>query len=99
MKRVVIFGFSANPPANHHLAIIQELFKVFGKIIVIPRGTDQNKLSIAATTHNQRRDMVNLMFSDLPNIEIDPVRSSLAEVLRTRALGASETSYGIHYSL
>ncbi|MDP3792360.1 MAG: NUDIX domain-containing protein [bacterium] len=27
--------------------------------------------------------------------EIHPVRSSLAEVLRTRALGASETSYGI----
>ncbi len=71
MKQVVIFGFSANPPANHHLAIIQELLKVFGKVIVIPRGTDQNKLSTAATTHNQRKDMVNLMFSDLPNIEID----------------------------
>ena len=34
MKRVVIFGFSANPPANHHLVIIQELFKVFGKVII-----------------------------------------------------------------
>lgn len=71
MKRVVIFGFSANPPANHHLAIIQELLRVFGKVIIIPRGTDQNKLSTAVTTHNQRKDMVNLMFSDLSNIEID----------------------------
>jgi nicotinic acid mononucleotide adenylyltransferase len=71
MPKLVIFGFSANPPANHHLAIVQELLKIFEKIIVIPRGTDQNKLSTTATTHNQRKDMVNLMFSDLPNIEID----------------------------
>ncbi len=71
MPKLVTFGFSANPPANHHLAIVQELIKIFEKIIVIPRGTDQNKLSTAATTHNQRRDMVSLMFSDLPNIEID----------------------------
>ena len=36
---------------------------------------------------------------ELPNIGVHPVRSSLAEVQRTRALSASETSYGIHLVL
>lgn len=71
MSKLVIFGFSANPPANHHLAIVKKLIRSFGKVFIIPRGTDSNKLSTTTTTHNQRKDMVNLMFSDLPNIEID----------------------------
>lgn len=69
--RVVIFGFSANPPGNHHLAIVQELLETFRRVIVMPRGTDSNKPSTAITTPAQRKEMVKLVFSNLPNTEID----------------------------
>ncbi|MDP3792357.1 MAG: nicotinate-nicotinamide nucleotide adenylyltransferase [bacterium] len=71
MKKLVIFGASFNPPANHHLLIVKKLIESFEKVIIIPRGTDSNKSSTAATTHSQRKDMVNLMFSEIPEVEID----------------------------
>lgn len=70
-KSVIIFGFSANPPANHHLTIIHKLIELFGKVIIIPRGTNSDKPSTSKTTPDQRRDMVNLIFANEPNVEID----------------------------
>lgn len=69
--QIALFGLSANPPANHHLLIVLRLIEIFGKVIVIPRGTDSNKPSTAETAPLQRKEMVKLAFSSLPNIEID----------------------------
>lgn len=71
MSKVAIFGFSANPPGNHHLVIVQKLLEVFEKVIVMPRGTDSNKPSTAETTTFQRKEMVKLVFSNIQNVEID----------------------------
>lgn len=71
MKKTAIFGFSANPPGNHHLAIVNKLLEVFDKVILIPRGTDSDKPSIAETTPLQRKDMVRLTFENLIQAEID----------------------------
>ena len=70
-EKISIFGFSANPPANHHLSIIQGLTRVFDRVIVIPRGTSSNKTSTATTTTGQRMDMVKLIFSPFPDLKID----------------------------
>lgn len=71
MNKIALFGFSANPPAKHHTFIVKNILKLFGKVIIIPRGTDSNKPSTFETTSNQRKEMVNLVFSDIPNLDID----------------------------
>ena len=70
-KNIIIFGFSANPPGDHHLYIVQKLTQLFRNVIVIPRGPDKNKPSIYETTPSQRKKMVRLAFSNIPNLEID----------------------------
>lgn len=71
MSKIIIFGLSANPPANHHLLIVQKLIEIFGKVVIIPRGSNSDKPSTTTTTHDQRKEMVHLVFSGLPHIEID----------------------------
>lgn len=71
MKKIAIFGSSFNPPGSHHLAITRKLISSFGKVVIIPRGTAPNKPSIAETTLLQRKTMVKLAFSGLPEAEID----------------------------
>ncbi len=71
MSKLAIFGFSANPPANHHLTIVRTLTRVFKRVIIIPRGTDKNKLSTYETAPAQRKEMVRLAFLKIPNLEID----------------------------
>jgi len=71
MKKMAIFGFSANPPANHHILIVRKLIRLFQKVVIIPRGTDSNKPSTFETTPLQRKEMVRLAFHNLPNAELD----------------------------
>lgn len=71
MKKIAIFGFSANPPGNHHFKIVKTLTCLFEKVFVIPRGTNSNKPSIAETTPLQRKEMVKLAFNGLLDMEID----------------------------
>ena len=69
--KIVIFGFSANPPSNNHIAIVTKLTQLFERVVIIPRGTNSNKPSTFETTSLQRKEMVKLAFSGLSNTEID----------------------------
>lgn len=71
MNKLVIFGLSANPPANHHLLIISKLKELYEKVVVIPRGTGSNKPSTNSTSHDQRKEMVQIVFGKIPDVDID----------------------------
>lgn len=71
MNKLIIFGLSANPPANHHLLIVSKLKELYERTVVIPRGNGSNKPSINSTTHDQRKEMVKIVFGKIPDVDID----------------------------
>jgi|SRR3989344_609381 len=71
VKRLVIFGASFNPPANHHIIIARRLIEEFDKVIIIPCGIRSDKPSTTAASPPHRKEMVKLAFSNIQNVEID----------------------------
>ena len=71
MSDIILFGLSANPPANHHIGIVRSLLEVSSKVIIIPSGTRKQKPSTSTTSPKDRKEMVSLAFGQVPNTEID----------------------------
>lgn len=70
-KRVAIYGGSFNPPARHHLRIIEQLQRSYDQVIVVPCGSGRKDKTLLAVTDSQRKDMSELAITGIENIRLD----------------------------
>ncbi len=71
MTKLAIYGLSGNPPANHHLVIIEKLIDNFDSVIVVASGARAQKPSTIPVPPFHKKAMIRLALEDVPNIEID----------------------------
>ena len=66
-KRIAVYGGSFNPPGLHHREITVKLLEWFDEIFIVPCGARDDKNSSQIVSPDQRRQMIELNFNDLPN--------------------------------
>lgn len=82
MKRVIaIYPGSFDPVTNGHLDLIHRGAKIFDELVVaILRNPDKHPLFSVP----ERREMLEAMTKELPNVHVDEFQGLLVEYARTR---------------
>lgn len=70
-RNVVVYGGSFNPPAKHHLQIVETLIRLFDVVLIVPCGPRKDKASVDSSLLEHRKKMVELNFSNLEKIQFD----------------------------
>lgn len=78
MKKIVLFGLSANPPTMGHVLILQYISSIadFDEILVIPVYEHAVKDNLIEFHH--RLEMCKLAFNNINKVSIDPIESFLS---------------------
>ena len=86
MKRVIaIYPGSFDPVTNGHLDLIHRGAKIFDELVVaILRNPEKDPLFSVP----ERRDMLEAMTKDLPNVHVDEFQGLLVDYARTRQAAA-----------
>jgi pantetheine-phosphate adenylyltransferase len=86
LKRVIaIYPGSFDPVTNGHLDLIHRGAKIFDELVVaILRNPEKDPLFSVP----ERRDMLEAMTKDLPNVHVDEFQGLLVDYARTRQAAA-----------
>jgi pantetheine-phosphate adenylyltransferase len=86
LKRVIaIYPGSFDPVTNGHLDLIHRGAKIFDELVVaILRNPEKNPLFSVP----ERREMLEAMTKDLPNVKVDEFEGLLVDYARTRSAAA-----------
>lgn len=68
---IAVFGGSFNPPGIHHRQIVQALSQHFDLVLVVPCGFRPDKAGSEFVSPEDRKNMLELTFGDLPKVKID----------------------------
>lgn len=68
--RISVFGGSFNPPGLHHREIVQKLRQEFDRVLVVPCGFRSDKQSATLVSSEQRKQMIEYTFADMPGVEV-----------------------------
>lgn len=70
IERIAIFGGSFNPPAPHHVELVDRL-DMFDKVFIVPCGARPDKPSTDATSSIHRLAMCKLAFTENERVRLD----------------------------
>ena len=70
-KRIAIYGLNANPPGNHHVAIVKALTLKFDLVYVVPSGGRPDKSDTECVKSVHRGMMSALAFCGIPKVIVD----------------------------
>lgn len=78
-KTIAIFGGSFNPPAIHHIRIIEALLTNFNKVAIVPCGPRKDKSSTNILDLTHRKRLCELAFSKTNNtlLDLDDLNNSI----------------------
>jgi nicotinate (nicotinamide) nucleotide adenylyltransferase len=86
MKRIAVFGLSANPPGENHRSIVMALSRKYDKVIVVPCGPRPDKETTNDIPSLDRAVMTDMTFGDIPKVEIDLADLEQSVFTRTHVL-------------
>ena len=70
-RTLAVYGGSFNPPGRHHRAIVEQLFRSFDGVVVVPCGPRPDKPFTNDVEPVHRAAMVDLNFRSLPAARVD----------------------------
>ena len=82
-KRIALFGGSFDPPTSAHREIVAEAAQSFYEVVVVPCGPRPDKLTVNNIPSIHRAVMVDMTFTDLPNVTVDLTDLELTDFTRT----------------
>jgi NAD+ kinase len=94
MKRIAVFGLSANPPGENHRSIVMALSRRYDKVIVVPCGPRPDKETTNDIPSLDRAVMTDMTFMDIPKVEIDLADLEQSVFTRTHVLLDRYTDQG-----
>ena len=73
MKKIAIFGTTADPFTKGHFEIVKESIKRFDEVIIVPTSVRYYKKSRQLFSFSERVDIITYLISSLKNIKISRI--------------------------